>query len=182
MPSGVIARFRSILPPEIARVSWHHDAEAHDGRLRTDHAEEQAGPNRTGHRDDDSAGRDQFQNATVSNRWRMTRRWMSIEVKNLRVAQEEIGCGDCREATIAILFQATAQQGANGSGRFWWKRRRTGLPRSTTASVSLTSSPLKARLPVSISNSTQPNDQTSLRLSAGDPSPARDSCRLQSRE
>ncbi len=37
------------------------------------------------------------------------------------------------------------------------------------ANVSLTSSPANARFPVSISNSTQPNAHTSLRLSAGRP-------------
>src|SRR4051794_38933905 len=44
-----------------------------------------------------------------------------------------------------------------------------GAPRSTAAKVSATSSPSNAFLPVNISNSTQPNAQISLRLSAGLP-------------
>src|SRR5215510_14539895 len=47
--------------------------------------------------------------------------------------------------------------------------RQYGSPRSTAASVSDTSLPSNARLPVSISNSTHPNAQMSLRLSAGRP-------------
>ncbi len=45
----------------------------------------------------------------------------------------------------------------------------SGSPRRIAASVSETSSPSNARFPVSISNSTQPNAQTSLRLSAARP-------------
>ena len=45
----------------------------------------------------------------------------------------------------------------------------SGSPRSTAASVSEMSSPSNARLPVTISKSTHPKAQTSLRLSAARP-------------
>jgi hypothetical protein len=45
----------------------------------------------------------------------------------------------------------------------------SGSPRRIAASVSDTSSPWNARMPLSISNSTQPNAHTSLRLSAARP-------------
>ena len=49
------------------------------------------------------------------------------------------------------------------------KRVPVGLTRRIAASVSLTSAPSNARLPVNISNNTQPKAQTSLRLSAARP-------------
>ena len=49
------------------------------------------------------------------------------------------------------------------------KRSQRGSRVSTCAIVSETSSPAKVRVPVSISYSTHPNAQMSLRLSAGFP-------------
>ena len=56
-----------------------------------------------------------------------------------------------------------------GSGTSAGKASQLGSRRTTAPSTSVMSSPSKARRPVSISYSTQPNAQMSLRLSAGVP-------------
>ena len=64
---------------------------------------------------------------------------------------------------------AALNKRADRAGRSDGSAFQSGSLLSTAASVSETSSPSNARLPVSISKSTQPNAQTSLRLSAGRP-------------
>ena len=97
---------------------------------------------------------------TVPAGWRQTR-----ALDRARRAQSR-----CRPHDAAILDEATSEAASESA-----VESRTGAPPSRArssapfASVSLTSSPSNGRLPVSISYSTQPNAQMSLRLSASRP-------------
>ena len=81
--------------------------------------------------------------------------------------QDEQRGGDVGHTTPAILGETTLKKRPNRRRDLRGERRPVGLDLQHVASVSLTSSPSNGRLPVSISYSTQPNAQMSLRLSTG---------------
>ena len=76
---------------------------------------------------------------------------------------------DIANAPAAVFDQALAHECPDGPRDICRSASQAGSSRTTAPSTSVTSSPSKARRPVSISYSTQPNAQMSLRLSTACP-------------
>ena len=87
-----------------------------------------------------------------------------------RLVELQARVADVPHPAPGIFLQASAQELADGFGGRRRQRGPVGFAfEDTDASVSVTVSPSNARRPVSISNSTQPNAQMSVRLSTACP-------------